>query len=187
MFKVIDWFKVSHAVMFYKSIGYNYLETPWVVPIQVCDITRPPSADWLRLDQRGVHECYKGTWGEPVASGEQGLLNIRGQLEVGKLYVTATPCFRPERELVEGVTQGQFFKVELMATAHGMMNVVLDHARRCMTTWCLGLEIVTTAEGCDLYLNGLEVGSYGEREHNGFKWTYGTGIAEPRFTTALGK
>ena len=45
------------------------------------------------------------------------------------------------------------------------------------------VERVKTAEGYDLQIGGVEVGSYGVRSHRGFKWAYGTGLAEPRFST----
>jgi hypothetical protein len=44
------------------------------------------------------------------------------------------------------------------------------------------LDIVTPM---DWTLNGVEIGSYGVRQYkNLVKWVYGTGLAEPRFTTA---
>jgi hypothetical protein len=32
--------------------------------------------------------------------------------------------------------------------------------------------------------NDIEIGSYGMREYENFKWIYGTGMAEPRFSKA---
>jgi hypothetical protein len=49
------------------------------------------------------------------------------------------------------------------------------------------LEERSTSEGIDLYLNGIEVGSYGIRKHNSYQWVYGTGLALPRFDKALNK
>jgi hypothetical protein len=42
-----------------------------------------------------------------------------------------------------------------------------------------------TPEGIDLVLNGIEVGSYGVRTVGNRTWTYGTGLALPRFTVAI--
>ena len=47
------------------------------------------------------------------------------------------------------------------------------------------LGTISTDEGYDIVLNGIEVGSYGIRQHENLRWIYGTGIAEPRFSTAL--
>ena len=47
---------------------------------------------------------------------------------------------------------------------------------------------VKTDEGYDLEINGIEVGSYGARYHAKIGWwAYGTGLAEPRYTTAMNK
>lgn len=47
------------------------------------------------------------------------------------------------------------------------------------------VDIVATEIGLDLELGGIELGSYGYREHNDLKWTYATGLAEPRFSQAV--
>jgi hypothetical protein len=46
-------------------------------------------------------------------------------------------------------------------------------------------RLVTTEDGLDVEIGGIEVGSYGTRLHEGFSWNYGTGLAEPRFSSAL--
>lgn len=43
-----------------------------------------------------------------------------------------------------------------------------------------------TPQGIDLLINGVEVGSYGIRTLGGFSWIYGTGVALPRYTQAVG-
>jgi hypothetical protein len=49
------------------------------------------------------------------------------------------------------------------------------------------IETVDTPVGRDINFNGIEVGSYGIREFEGFKWVYGTGAAEPRLSQAIGR
>jgi hypothetical protein len=49
------------------------------------------------------------------------------------------------------------------------------------------VDIVATDEGYDININGIEVGSYGFREIGDFMWVYGTGLAEPRFSQAVGR
>lgn len=187
MLKAIDWFKVSHAVTFYKTLGYKYVEVPWMVCDEVCRITLPPQFPSLKVhrgdtDSRSL-DAYQGSL---IGSGEQGLLDMRFQFKPGDMLVTASPCFRPEPNLTPGVTQLQFFKVELMVVGSDVTEIVVTHAERLMKTFTNLLTREKTAEGIDLKLNFLEVGSYGYREHDGFQWTYGTGLAEPRFSTALG-
>jgi hypothetical protein len=47
------------------------------------------------------------------------------------------------------------------------------------------VDLVMTAEGYDLEIGGIEVGSYAARTADGMSWTCGTGLAEPRFSTAI--
>ena len=35
--------------------------------------------------------------------------------------------------------------------------------------------------------NGIELGSYGIREFAGFRWIYGTGVAEPRLSLCIAR
>lgn len=182
MLKAIDWFKVSHAVTFYKTLGYKYVEVPWIVPRSVTQITMPQGKQSLEVDMGNE-------WSDAlIGSGEQGFLGWRAKFKPGDMLVTATPCFRDEWGCKEGVTQPQFFKVELMVVGQDVTRVVLDHAKRLMSTFAANFAIreVVTEEGRDLFIKDFEVGSYGYREYDGFKWTYGTGLAEPRFSTALG-
>jgi len=47
------------------------------------------------------------------------------------------------------------------------------------------LLLSRTAIGWDLNLYGQEIGSYGIRKLGGHHWVYGTGLAEPRFSTLV--
>jgi hypothetical protein len=46
-------------------------------------------------------------------------------------------------------------------------------------------SLAKTDIGWDLTLGGEEIGSYGYRTFEGHQWVYGTGLAEPRFTTLV--
>lgn len=157
---------ISNALKFYESLGYRYIETPWVVPLEDLSLTFSGNREKCEL-------------GYLVGSAEQGFINLMrtGQLGPGK-YVSAGPCFRFE-------DKGQkdklpyFFKVELCKVGTTDYKDLLDDAHR-----LLGGTIVETAIGHDIELNGLEIGSYGGRNIGGLVWAYGTGIAEPRYTWA---
>jgi hypothetical protein len=47
--------------------------------------------------------------------------------------------------------------------------------------------IIPTAQGLDIELGGIELGSYGYRSYGRLHWIYGTGFAEPRFSQAVRK
>ena len=40
-------------------------------------------------------------------------------------------------------------------------------------------------ESYDIESNGIELGSYGIRQHENITWVYGTGLAEPRLSIAI--
>jgi hypothetical protein len=179
---VIDYHKIARAIEFYKMLGYEYIEVPWMVSTASIDITKPPNA--TRFD----------TWrGSLVASGEQSFLEIRDNLCPGRKYQCATPCFRDEK-VVDDLHLPQFFKVELIVPLwkHDdaepyFKQIVMDGLKFARHYNSSG-NAVTWADtdiGQDILVEGIEIGSYGVREHEGFRWVYGTGIAEPRFTQAM--
>jgi hypothetical protein len=185
----MDYLKIAHALMVYKGFGYQYVEVPWIANPGICGITAPPGTNRINVEKIQLQpndlpriEHY----GELIASGEQGFLQIASELKQDVNYVTATPCFRDEPNPDE-YHLPWFFKVELfrkVSYPHQIepLNNMIAHARRCMGTWAPNLEIT---QDFDLRLNGIEVGSYGIRSHDGLNWVFGTGLAEPRFTQAL--
>ncbi len=177
---MINYKIISDAITFYQLRGYKYIEVPWLVPKETTAITKP---SWCR-----DFETFAGCL---VGSGEQSFLEIRSKLDANTKYVCATPCFRDEN--VDDLHQINFFKVELIVANPinplNELEVILEHAKEYFelcseyhSDW--PAEIVETKEGKDIFLNGIEIGSYGIREHEGFCWVYGTGCAEPRLSIA---
>lgn len=181
----IHWARIGRAVEFFRSSGYSYIEVPWAVPLEVAQITLPSDRVPF-LTQDGVL----------VGSAEQSLMQLalEESLPSGK-YVAVSPCFRDEVE--DEVHHRHFMKVELMVvhefplSEHGFQVSefeVLSVARKFMHGEARKDPVILqTPEGLDLELGGLEVGSYGYRKKGKVSWTYGTGLAEPRFSQALAK
>jgi len=128
-----------------------------------------------------------------IGSAEQGILDLEwntGGFGLGtERYFAISPCFRGERSVTAGVTQLTFMKVELF-----MLNAepnsawtLMEAAQDFMSGEGARLDMHPTDTGMDLYCGGLEVGSYGSRRAHGLEWSYGTGLAEPRFSTALAR
>jgi hypothetical protein len=161
--------RVAEAIKFYKTRGYTYMETPWIVDHDVSAITFPES----------IGGCMLGTL---VGSAEQGFLQLmkQGLLKEGT-YVSAGPCFR-FGDLGKPGKHPYFFKVELISVGVTDYSYILRAALDFM-----GGQIVETPQGHDLELHGIEIGSYGCRSHGGMTWAYGTGLAEPRYSEALAK
>jgi hypothetical protein len=115
---------------------------------------------------------------------------MRGKLNPGK-YMAATPCFRDD--LVDDLHHKYFFKVELIDVLASPPSVedkvaLPKKMAECALDLFLNLpngrpcQIVSTPEGLDIELHGVELGSYGYRRLGDFHWIYGTGYADPRFT-----
>ena len=175
----INWGYLSQALSAYQELGYRYVELPWMIPKRYNMITCLHES-WV-MDVEG--------YGSLVGSAEQAFLymNLTGQIPDGK-YVGLTPCFRTDE--VDASHSTHFMKVELYESGP---HVTLTEAADMMSEAMLMMEslagrqlvIEHTTQGADLMMNGVEVGSYGVREHEGHKWAYGTGLAEPRFSYAV--
>lgn len=176
---VVDWQLLSRALTYYMGNGFQYIEVPWIVPPAIHAITCP---DQSRIMMVAKH-------GGLVGSAEQSFIALDSAGVLGKgRFVALTPCFRDEFE-VDELHQRHFMKVELYRnddTSNSALEEMIAVAELFFYLDAAGgtVERVQTEEGFDLMLNGIEVGSYGIREANGLKWVYGTGLAEPRFSTA---
>lgn len=184
-----DWTLLGRAVEFYKAKGYTYVEAPWAVTARSVAITCPKPQYTAQVDGLG----------SLVGSAEQSLLHLVTDHHLPVVpadkpyYVACTPCFRLG-DVEDGWHFPYFMKVELFTPRAQVLDMImfLNHAGECfrslgVTPDELGIE--QTDQGVDILINGYEVGSYGMRAHqqeNGetIEWTYGTGLALPRFSQA---
>lgn len=180
----IAWKYIAQAVEFYESVGFTYIEVPWIVDPKVVAVTLPEG-----------HKPYDTVGGTLVGSAEQSFLAlaVAGKLESGA-YVAASPCFRDDTP--DELHQNTFFKVELIdirpiSEPFGQYDVrkMARIARNFLVNLPCAWEsqIVEYEHGFDIELNGIELGSYGYRQHGDWHWVYGTGLAEPRFSIATAK
>ena len=195
----IDWSLLARAVVFYQEQGFKYVELPWAVSRESVAITCPRPEFTAEVDGLG----------SLVGSAEQAFLHmdLAGKLGKGR-FCALTPCFRLG-DYEDDLHHPYFMKVELYANnAEGISimmgedEVAPPEARAMMSLLHMmsivgqfnkaelgpeeieNVHGVQTSEGYDIELNGIEIGSYGVREHNGHTWVYGTGVAEPRFSQA---
>ncbi len=178
---MIDYTKIAMAVEYYKALGYKYIDAPWLVSKDTIDITKPPE---LRY--------FSTAFGHLVGSGEQSFLHIRNHLKVGKKYQCVTPCFRDD--VKDEFHQRCFLKLELIEVlGEDEANDIVVLEKMINDAWDFfakfaneeDMEEIDYGDNFDIEVNGVEVGSYGARSHQGFSWAYGTGVAEPRFSIAL--
>lgn len=182
---MIDWWLIGEAVSHYTAAGLKYIEAPWFVSDAAVMVTMPPG--------RKGHRTQDGPL---VGSAEQSFIQLmmNGTLPPGK-YVAATPCFRDDE--VDELHHRYFMKVELIQVCEPrdlgfeikiQLHKVVKQALEFFQQHHAGdYQVVETEQGFDIELNGIEIGSYGYREHEQFRWVYGTGLAEPRFSTAARK
>lgn len=186
----IDFQTVSRAISEYRSRGYKYVDTPWYVSADALTATLPKERSGFSMWHPEIpHDKFL------VGSAEQGFIQLMldGKIEPGS-YCSAGPCFRDEPE-VDELHRYSFFKVELIKIC------VLGEKPELIDVWKMAmaakdvhqalyfltsrkaldqLRLVKTEQGYDIELAGVEVGSYGLREHAGHRWLYGTGLALPR-------
>lgn len=184
----INYFRLLRTIDHFTQMGYEYVEVPWLVSLEAIQATFPGNNN----------SCFQDK--HVVGSGEQSFIQlmIEGKLPKGK-YVTMTPCFRDEVEL-SPTRYLSFMKVELIDTT-GDIAALFGMTEECKQ-WFEELQPnrvveVRTAEGYDLELNGVEIGSYGNRfyergmidtpDYQQFSWVYGTALAEPRFGVVANK
>lgn len=171
---------MADAVDFYTGKGYQYIDVPWLVDVESVRMAAPP----------GVRQ-FETFAGFLPASGEQSFYHLlkAGHILPGN-WQTITPCFRDEKS-VNDVVCTHFLKLELFSVGHNRRQPrdICDAARSFMSSYNLHTRIDDMSDGSMdiMSSDSVELGSYGSRNHDGFSWSYGTGVAEPRFPTVVKK
>ena len=175
---MINYNNLAKSIDFYESQGYKRIESPWLVPPCIDDITKPKDKQHYMLKHND--KCL-------VASGEQSFLYLylKENLPLGK-FQTITPCFRDER--YDLYHEKYFIKNELINTENVNDESLDDMIESAMKFYMTivpeknKVNIVQTSTGFDIEYDNIELGSYGIRECEFLKWIYGTGCAEPRLS-----
>lgn len=178
----ISWDRVGRAATFFSARGYSYVETPWRVTRDVVATTIPAWATPFRC------ELDHGRPDFLVGSAEQGFIALMRSLPDGR-YFSASPCFR-DNEPADDFHFCDFFKIELCFVGSvAASGDLLCDAWAFAASEGLICDAVDTELGCDLIARGVEVGSFGGRacslDGAKLRWSYGTGLAEPRFSQVL--
>lgn len=184
----IDYSKIAEAIRHYQRAGYQYIEVPWYVPEDINSVTKPAEVE----DGFYIKDVYGNSRGELVGSGEQSFIRMMelNLLEPG-MYVCCTPCFRVEPDGYDELHHPHFMKVELIDTTP---KHELNFIHAMLVAWEFfegqGIEVgeVKISESqIDLVdkKTGIELGSYGYRVYKDFKWSFGSGVAEPRLSQVL--
>lgn len=181
---MIDYVLLGLSAAYYEDEGFQRIESPWLVSEAVNRITAPIGASMYYVQKQGKTKCF-------VASGEQSFLYLINKNFIpGGNYQTITPCMRDED--FDSTHTKYFMKNELISFGRGRYNaedmtaIALSFFAKTVGN-ARDLEVVKTDEGFDINFHGIEIGSYGERSCEFVDWTYGTGLAEPRFSRILNR
>lgn len=188
---IISYQRLAEAIAYYKELGYQYIEVPWWVTEDITRVTLPEPLQPIRVGDTDQEFDF-------IGSAEQGFIDLfnTASLRANTLYVSCSPCIRREQE--DALHQQSFMKVELFAfienegehsydQARQYVTILKNHAKEFMSKYHAVGEANLGYDTIDLFVNDIEVGSYGIRnEVDDWYLIYGTGLAEPRFETALG-
>ncbi len=192
---MIDYSLIANATDFYSTMGFQRIETPWLVSKDIADLTKPLDASTY-IVQKDVERKQKAF----VASGEQSFLYLinKGHLPSSGRYQTVTPCLRDDMwdtthmknfiklELIEYITYNEYANIKLntINSVHRMVDQALSFFSTKVNSSLLSVVNTSTKDSVsfDINLDGVEIGSYGYRSCMFCEWIYGTGIAEPRFS-----
>lgn len=177
------WQNLARMGGYYEKLGFRDLPQPWFASLEAIRVTLPPDRTPHMLSD----------WDIFVGSAEQAFIDrmFTREMQPGR-WQAITPCFRQE-PVYDELHRPYFMKLELIeympSDAIAALTMMLWQVREALTTLLpVGspeVMVEKTEIGWDLTLRGEEIGSYGIRELAGHQWVYGTGIAEPRFTTLL--
>lgn len=167
---------LAYAQQYYGALGFQSTPTPWLVTKKSYLLTCPEDTIHWESPTGQYH----------VASAEQGFIELllNGKL-VAQQAQSTTPCFRMEPDF-DSLHWPFFYKLELFsATASKSEALALLHYAKKLFEQ-LGVttnKVKTSSTSWDLIDDryGIEVGSYGYRHYENISWSYGTGLAQPRF------
>lgn len=162
---------IFEAVKFYESRGYKLIPVPMIVEEAAISCTT-------------ASEPHKHLDGYYVGSAEQSFVQmaLNGKLKGRGKYMAITPCVRADTPDETHLTV--FLKLELIKYGSSNYLEILSDADDFFTDMLRTTRVIKTTEGSDIFYGDLELGSYGYRNVNGVNYSYGTGIAEPRFSMA---
>lgn len=166
------------AMAFFKGRGYQFITVPMLVDEDIVKLTLPPN----RIPKFHADKCY-------VGSAEQSIYQlIKEGKDLPPKILAITPCQRDE-ETLDDLHQEIFLKIELACTDntmsyHDIANDVMYFYSQ-FTDKAKIIDFTDFDNSCDIEINSIEVGSYGQREYMGRSINFGTGLALPRFTQAI--
>ncbi len=186
------WARIADAMQFYNDLGYTTIDVPWIVHREASAATFVPHEGFPTPGHFPYDQIrHSKTCSEPsdlVGSAEQGFVQLitEGKIDPSVPYVACTPCFRLGDKGKTRWHAPYFMKVELFELdAEPPTRDMCADAMAFFGRYAQGMGL--GIRGGDIEVNGYEVGTYGARMWKDFTWSYGTGLAEPRFGWTIEK
>lgn len=167
------------ALKYYSDLGYEMVDAPLLVDLDVSAHTKP----------KGVPDLYHDKGKVYVASAEQSFLQLHKEGKIGNgMFMAVTPCYRHER-FVSDTHYLMFMKLELI-----ILGVPSEYSGEVLTSSINHAKEFFKQQGHDTTIwgnnpwdistrDGMELGSYGERKTlDGTNYIFGTGCAFPRIS-----
>ena len=208
---VIRWDLLADALAFYQKAGFHYVEAPWIVSREAMDITRPAEAialwaqggneglvgsaeqGFLEMYLRGslpmnrflvaASPCFRPSDTNPTRCSLPTFFKVElGYfLEPGRL---GGLLVLQEIALVLRRLAGEFLRKSFPHILGNISEEPLLSPEERGPLW--------ERQVGDLLIGGAEVGSYGVRKRvreggPPLAWAFGTGLAEPRTSWAVGE
>lgn len=166
---------IQQAINYYQAKNYNLIDVPMCVPEY---IMRHNTEKFVKNKDLNYINNLKY-----VASAEQSFLYLKElkKINYGK-YMALSPCYRDNEP--DSTHFKIFLKLELIIIGkHDYPEIISDAIGFFSFIEMNDLKIQESEEKdiWDINSKGIELGSYGNRYFiDGEKYSFGTGIAEPR-------
>jgi hypothetical protein len=208
--------RLLDAREYFEQHGFKFVDAPWAVSREAVLATRPPwvtgepfsfaAGGALQFPVASAEQSFLQMQMDAVAEGARfKYVDTPWTERITGSFCALTPCFRNE-PVLDDLHQPYFMKLELITWDgnEADMSRMIQLARIWYESEHPGdhpgddLQIrvvenndsdhlsVTQAYDIVTAYTGIELGSYGIREHAKVgRWVYGTGLAEPRYSVAL--
>ena len=197
---MINYSFISKTEEFLSKEGLIKVDLPWVASEEAIAASMP---DFVKPVYLSGYVISKNN-GILIGSAEQSFIQkaLEGKLINKSFYYATTPCLRNEIE-EDHHHKPYFLKTEMFVASEKQFEatfysrVLIDIAQRNFAQFVdlekISVVVIPEEEyGTnvlfqeDIFINGVEVGSYGVRKlSDNLFVTFGTGIAEPRFSTVI--
>jgi len=177
---VISTTKIVEAISHYQSLGYQLIDAPMCVDLDVSSHTKPIHIKDIYHNEKEVY----------VGSAEQSFIQLHKDKKIKNgMFMALTPCLRDEK-ILDNTHYKSFLKLELIIIGNSNSFKVINDVKEFFEKY-LKVKTIKTNEATDsvdiVSIKGeQELGSYGVRHMlDGTTYTYGTGIAEPRLSFTI--